>query len=147
MSTAQAIPHASSTTTLTLDAMWFPTTRTNPLGDGTLSTRAVARCTARSGLVRRTAIDSRVQRLERLSSTSIPQHTNFTMATSPMNLTCTLANVWAMMAVILLPMEDGVYRGALPQMRALLKRTRWERMEPFRPDPSLPIRVATRQAT
>jgi hypothetical protein len=98
MSTAQAIPPASWTTTLTLDAVRFPTTQTNPLGDGTLSTRAAARCTARSGRERRAVIDSRAQKLERLSLTRITQHTHSSTVTSPMNLTFTLANVWAMMA-------------------------------------------------
>jgi hypothetical protein len=143
MSTAQAIPPAFSTTTLTPDARSFPTTQTKPLGDGTLSTRAVARCTVRSGRVRRAAIDRGAKRLERLSSTRILQHTISTMATSPMNLTFTLANVWATMAVILLPMEDGVYRGTLLKMHALRKRTRWERMEPLIRYPSLSTGVAT----
>jgi hypothetical protein len=99
MSTAQAILPASSTPTLTLDAQSFPTTRTNPLGDGTLNTRAVAHCTARSGRVHRIVIDRRAKRLERLCSTRIPQNTHSSMATSPMSLTFTLANVWATMAV------------------------------------------------
>jgi hypothetical protein len=94
--TVQAIQPAFSTMALTQDAVLLPATQAS-LGDGILNTSVVGHFTVRFGWARRTAAFKEDGRSEFFISTSMWQHTIFSLAISPMNSTFTLASARATM--------------------------------------------------